>query len=106
MAGIPYGHEGHKGWAIYESQYIDADNAKNMHVAKGEITYHDGKEWFTPNSALKTVCEKQNLKKGNRKYSFASTSDSEISSTLADFQNQGYEICGLCVSHFHVDVES
>ena len=106
MAGIPFGHEGCNGWAIYESQYIDADNGKNMHVVAGKITYDDGKKLFTPNSALKTACSKQNLKKGNRKYSFASTSDSEIRSKLADFQNQGYEICGLCVSHFHVDVES
>ncbi len=105
MAGIPYGHEGHKGWAIYESQYIDADNAKNMHVAKGEITYHDGKEWFTPNSALKTVCEKQNLKKGKKQNSFFSASASEIRSKLADFQNQGCEVCGTCVSRFYADPE-
>ena len=39
-------HEGCNGWAIYESQYIDSDNAKNMHVVEGKITYHDGKEWW------------------------------------------------------------
>ena len=42
MAGIPFGHEGCNGWAIYESQYIDADNGKNMHVVAGKITYDDG----------------------------------------------------------------
>ena len=106
MADIPFDHAGCNGWAIYEPQYIDADNGKNMHVVEGKITYRDGKKFFTPNSKLETACRKQNLKKGNRKYSFASTSDSEIRSTLADFQNQGYEICGLCVSHFHVDIDS
>lgn len=106
MADIPFDYEGSNGWAVYESQYIDADNGKNMHVVEGKITYRDGKKFFTPNSELKTACSKQNLKKGNRKYSFASTSASEIRSALADFQNQGYEICGLCVSHFHLDAES
>lgn len=36
---------------------------------------------------------------------FRSTSASEIRSKLADFQNQGYEICGLCVSRFYADPE-
>mgnify|MGYP002523092390 CR=1 FL=1 len=71
MADIPFDHAGCNGWAIYESQYIDSDNAKNMHVVEGKITYHDGKERFTPNSALKTVCKKQKLKKDKRQYSFA-----------------------------------
>ena len=106
MAEIPFDYEGSNGWAIYESQYIDADDGKNMHVVEGKITYHDGKKLFAPNSELKTACGKQNLKNGNRKYFFASTSASEIRSTLADSQNEGYEVCGTCVSHFHVDGEA
>lgn len=76
-----------------------------MHVVEGKITYRDGKKFFTPNSALKTVCKKQNLKKDKRQYSFASTSASAIRSKLADFQNQGCEVCGTCVSHFYADPE-
>ena len=105
MADIPFDHAGCNGWAVYESQYIDSDNAKNMHVVEGKITYRDGKKFFTPNSALKTVCKKQNLKKDKRQYSFASTSASAIRSKLADFQNQGCEVCGTCVSHFYADPE-
>ena len=106
MADIPFEHAGCNGWAIYEPQYIDADNGKNMHVVEGKITYRDGKKFFTPNSKLETACRKQNLKKGNRQYSFASTSDSEIRSTLADSQNQGHEVCGMCVSRFYADGEA
>ena len=55
MADIPFDYEGSNGWAIYESQYIDADDGKNMHVVEGKITYHDGKKLFAPNSELKTA---------------------------------------------------
>ena len=48
MADIPFEHAGCNGWAIYEPQYIDADNGKNMHVVAGKITYHDGKKLFAP----------------------------------------------------------
>jgi len=105
MARITFDHSGCNGWAIYESQYIDSDNARNMHVVEGAITSEGGKVYFTPNTKLKTVCNRQELKKGTRKYSFCSVKDSEIRSKLAEYQNQGYEVCGTCVSHFYADPE-
>ena len=105
MAQIPFEHEECDCWAIYESQYIDSNNAKNMHVVEGKISYQGGQKCFTPNSMLQTVCKKQKLKAGKKQNSFCSTDASRIRSKLAEFQNQGYEVCGTCVSHFYADPE-
>ena len=105
MAQIPFEHKGCNGWAIYESQYIDSDNARNMHVVEGTITSEGGNVYFTPNAMLQTVCNRQKLKGGKKQNSFCSTDASKIRSKLAEFQNQGYEVCGTCVSHFYADPE-
>ena len=37
MAKIMFEHKGCDGWAIYDSKYIDAKDARNMHVVEGNV---------------------------------------------------------------------
>ena len=104
MAEILFEHDGCDGWAIYDSQYIDAKDARNIHVVEGNVTNEAGEIHFRPNTGLATVCGK-NLKRQGRAYTFCSKDPSEIRSKLAEFQNQGYEVCGTCVSRFYADPE-
>ena len=104
MGQITFEHSGCNGWAIYDSTDIDADNAKNIHVAEGTITKNWGETKFRPNSALATICGKK-LKRQNRQNLLCSENPAAIRSRLADLQNNGKEVCGTCASHFYADPE-
>ncbi len=105
MTNIPFDHEGCNAWAIYESQYIDAENAHNMHIVEGTIDLDEaGKRQFRPNSGKDTICSLK-LKNGKRQYLFCSNDPSEIRSKVANLQNGGHEVCGTCVSRFYADQE-
>ena len=104
MGQITFEHSGCNGWAIYDSTDIDADNAKNIHVAEVFVTKYLGQKTFRPNSALKTICGKK-LKRQNLRCILCSDNPAEIRSKLADLQNNGKEVCGTCASHFYADPE-
>ena len=105
MAQIQFEHEGSNGWAIYTSKNIDADNAQNIHVAEGEIKTVNGERTFTLNKSRETICGEKliSLPKGRR--ILVSADASKIRSQLANLQNEGNEVCGVCVSHFYADSE-
>ena len=105
MAQIPFKHAGCNGWAIYKSQYIDSDNAKNMHIAEVRIEKQDnGGEVVYLNKNKETIC---GLKLVSRPtYLYLSKSASDIRSKMAELQNGGHEVCGTCVSHFYADGEA
>ena len=103
MKKIPFEHPGCNGWAIYEKKFIDAECPKNIHVAEGKVrTDENGNKTFTVNSQKRTVCKEKLIDK-NREYIFCSCNSSNIRSKLAELQNSGYEVCGVCVSHFYED---
>lgn len=104
MAQIPFEHEGCDGWAIYDSQYIDAKDARNMHVVEGNVINKAEGIHFRPNADLATICGK-NLKRQERVYTFCSKDPSAIRVMLADLQNKGNEVCGTCASRFYADPE-
>ena len=105
MAQIQFEHEGSNGWAIYPSKNIDADNAQNIHVAEGEIKTVNGERKFTLHKS-RTICGEKliSLQKGRRNI-LVSADASRIRSQLANLQNGGNEVCGVCVSHFYADSE-
>lgn len=104
MAQIEFEYNESNGWAIVDSQYIDAENAQNIHVAEGEIVVVNQKQKFYLNSKEKTICGEK-LVKGEKEYLFYSTNPSKIRSALANLQNNKNEVCGICVSHFYADPE-
>ena len=98
MGKTPFKHPGCNGWAIYDKQYIDAEDARNMHVVEGAIDTNGN---YRPNSRLDTVCGRK-LKKTFRRHKCPSLSPSDMRSTLAELQKHG-EVCGGCVAHFYAD---
>ena len=102
MADIPFDHAGCNGWAIYDSTNIVAENSKNMHIAEVAIKRdNDGKVSVYLNDDKETIC---GLKLVSRPtYLYLSKSASDIRSKVTELQNSGREVCGTCVSHFHVD---
>ena len=106
MAQIQFEHEGSNGWAIYPSKDIDAENAQNIHVAECEIKTVNGARKFTLHKSQETICgEKLISHQEGRKNILFSADASEIRSELANLQNGGNEVCGVCVSHFYADLE-
>ena len=106
MAQIQFEHAGSNGWAIYPSKDIDADNAQNIHVAECEIKTVNGERKFTLNKSQETICgEKLISLQKERRNILVSADASEIRSKLANLQNGGNEVCGVCVSHFYADSE-
>lgn len=104
MTQIPFEHEGCDGWGVYESQFIDAEDAKNMHVAEGKITVNaEGKKVFRVNQQHKTICGEVVLVPGKRITAFQEAP--KMRTKLAEIQNQGKEVCGTCVSRFYADPE-
>ena len=104
MGKITFKHTDCNGWAIYDSQYIDAEEAKNIHVVECKITVDEnGKKTFVPNRQLETVCQVKLKKYISRKCIDFSTEPSEIRLKLTKLQNEGKEVCGTCVSHFYAD---
>ena len=105
MADIPFEHAGCNGWAIYDSTNIVAENSKNMHIAEVTIKRdNDGKVSVYLNDDEETICKNKLISKAKgRRYSYFSQSASDIRFKVAELQNDGHEICGTCVSHFHVD---
>ena len=99
MRKVPVKHSGCDAWAIYEKQFIDADNAKNMHIVEGNITLDDR---FSPNTKHETLCGRR-LKGSIRRVLFHSKVPSEMRSRCATLQNNENEVCGRCVSHFYAD---
>lgn len=99
MGNIPIDHAGCNGWAIYDKQYIDADDAKNKHIVEGII---DENGIFHPNPKLETICGRK-LRSGRREYRNPFQTPSEMRSSLAELQNAGGEICGGCVARFYAD---
>ena len=106
MAQFQFEHEGSNGWAIYPSKDIDADNAQNIHVAECEIKTVNGERTFTLHKSQETICGEKliSLQKGRRDI-LVSADASKIRSLLANLQNGGNEVCGVCVSHFYADSE-
>ena len=102
MADIPFEHAGCNGWAIYDSTNIDAEEPKNVHIAEVRIEKQDnGGEVVYLNKNKETIC---GLKLVSRPtYLYLSKSASDIRSKVTELQNSGREVCGTCVSHFHVD---
>ena len=104
MTQIPFEHAGCDGWGVYESQYIAAEDAKNIHVAEGKFTVNsEGNRVFQVNRAARTIC-KEHLRPVKRALRHIH-SVAEIRSMLAQLQNQCNEVCGTCVSHFYADPE-
>lgn len=104
MAQIPFDHDGCNAWAIYTSQSIYAEDAKNMHVAEGILRSEGGEALFRPNSKNKTICG-ANLKKIGRELVYCSVDSAKIRLKLTELQNRGKEVCGVCASRFFVDVQ-
>lgn len=106
MADIPFEHAGCNGWAIYDSTNIVAENSKNMHIAEVAIKNNNGKVSVYLNDDDETICGEKliSVDDGRQNY-YCSKSASDIRSKVAELQNDGHEICGTCVSHFHVDGE-
>lgn len=105
MSEISFKHEKCNGWGIYNSEYIDAEDARNIHVAEGIVEDdlpQDRK--FYVNLKHETICGRKLVDKDRRVGGFSKCA-SEIRSKLAKLQNDGNEVCGTCVSHFYADSE-
>ena len=105
MAKGEFIHPGCDTWGIYESKCIDANDAKNIHVADGNTRFVNGSPTFVLNNKRETVC-KQEIKANAGQSIYSSMSASTIRSHLAQLQNDGKEVCGTCVSHFYADSEA
>lgn len=100
MSRIPFKHPDCNGWAIYNKQDINVEDAKNMHVA--EVKFNETNTKLVPNSAHDTVCGLK-LKTSGIRNVFNSKNDSLLRSELVKQQNGGKEVCGTCVAHFYAD---
>ena len=108
MAEIPIDHKGCNGWAIYDSSNIAAKNSNNMHIAEVRIEEKDnGRVSVCLNDDDETICGETliSISEG-RQNCYCSKSASQIRNKVTELQNNGNEVCGICVSHFHVDTES
>ena len=108
MADIPFDHAGCNGWAVYSSKNIAAGNSKNMHIAEVRIEEKDkGSVSVYLNDDDETICGETliSISEG-RQNCYCSKSASQIRNKVTELQNNGNEVCGICVSHFHVDTES
>lgn len=101
MGKIPFKHPNCNGWAIYKPQDIDVENAKNHHIADGIVNVDDS---FRPNAARETVCGQKLMPTGTHNV-FHTKDPAELRSKLSESQNNGKEVCGICVSHFYADPE-
>lgn len=99
MAQIQFIHVGCNGWAILDKTGIDATNARNIHVVEVKIEAGGS---AVMNDASKTVCGKK-TKSGSLSTILLTTDASKIRSKLAELQNAGREVCGVCASHFYED---
>ena len=99
MAQIQFMHRGCNGWAVLDKTTIDALNARNIHVAEVEIASDDSAKL---NGAGKTICGKK-LKCGTLSPILMTSDAGAIRTKLADLQNSGREVCGVCASHFYED---
>lgn len=108
MAGIPFEHEGCNGWAIYDRSNIAVEKSNNMHIAEVRIE-EKGKGGVSVylNDDNETICGETliSIDEG-RQNCYCSKSASQIRNKVTELQNNGNEVCGICVSHFHVDIES
>ncbi len=98
-------HKECDGWAIYEKEYIDGDQPRNIHVVEAKVTEENGTTYSRPNSDLVTQCGNRTLVKSSRKCIIASKSSVDIRNKLAELQNSGLEVCGQCVATFYADAE-
>lgn len=104
MTPIPFEHEGCDEWGVYESQYIAAEDAKNIHIAEGRSRIdEEGTPVFKVNQQHRTICGERILQKNGKICVFQDAM--KLRSRLAELQNQGNEVCGTCVSHFYADPE-
>lgn len=100
-------HRGCNGWAVYSKENIDAESARNVHVAEVKISTDPatGSTTIRPNDKLETVCGLQTLIAKGRKNLFYSENDVDIRNKMVELQNMGIEVCGCCASHFYADIE-
>ena len=103
MGQISFEDEECNAWGLFDKTAIVADNSNNLHVAEVAISVdQNGKKTYKLNRYRKTVCGKA-MKSPQNPIPFYSDSDSAVRLKLARLQNEGTEVCGICVAHFHLD---
>lgn len=103
MSQIPNDLPNCNGWAVIDGQYVDAENAKNVHVAECIISHNQngGISWSC-NHDRKTICGEQ-LGSSRITPIGISEDDATIRTKLALLEEKGIEVCGTCTSHFYAD---
>jgi hypothetical protein len=105
MGQIKFEHEECNAWGVFTRQSIDAASAKNMHIAEIKIQADKtGRKTYTLNGDHKTVCG-ESINDKEKQLKTYSENASDFRSKLAQLQNDGNEVCGVCVSHFYADPE-
>lgn len=102
---IQFEHEECNAWGVFTRQSIDAASAKNMHIAEIKIQANKtGRKTYTLNGDHETVCG-ESINDKEMQLKTYSENASDFRSKLAQLQNDGNEVCGVCVSHFYADPE-
>lgn len=95
------------GYLVVDAKCVDCDDAKNAHVIKVRIDQdEDGHRQFQRDSKS-TICGEPlssgKIGDGRVTKTYLKSESKDLRSKLAELQNTGYEICGVCVSHFYAD---
>lgn len=103
MGQIQFEDEECTAWGLFEKAAMDVKNSNNLHVAEIVIVVDQfGKKSYRLNRSCKAVCGEEIKKHGNQKIKYYNDV-LNLRLKLATLQNEGKEVCGRCVAHFHLD---
>ncbi len=100
MDEVKMDHEGCNGWAVYGSASLAGEDPENIHVAEVCI---DENDQFTMNKDEETICKRKLRPRGQRKSLYQTKDANAMRTYLANTQNNGTRVCGICVSRFYGD---
>ena len=98
-----------QGYIVVASKCVDCDNAANGHVIDVFIDQDANGKRIWRRALNSTICQEK-LKRDKIKSEnvllekpYLRTESRDFRIELAKLQNDGNEICGVCVSHFYAD---
>ena len=93
-------------YAFYKSQYIDAEDAKNIHIFEGHYNPMDGK---FRRIGEDSCCGKCHPIPCGAKFDKVATGDTDIEirkearRIAKEYEDNGITVCGQCVARFYSD---
>jgi len=97
-----------KGFVVIGPENLNCADPKNYHVLKATISeYEDGTRGWSPleNSTICSESIQKTELSALTKSMFFNSEVSKLRIYLADLQNTGTRICGVCDSHFYADYQ-